>query len=46
MFEQDLRDEELEYYSDEAQAERHFEDSKKPAPNKELALLFNILSYL
>lgn len=29
MFEQDLRDEELEYYSDEAQAERHFEDSKK-----------------
>ena len=29
MFEQDLRDEELEYYSDKAQAERHFEDSKK-----------------
>lgn len=29
MFEQDLRDEEQEYYSDEAQAERHFEDSKK-----------------
>lgn len=29
MFEQDLRDEELEYYSDKAQAERHFEDNKK-----------------
>lgn len=27
MFEQDLRDEELEYYSDEAQAERHFENN-------------------
>lgn len=27
MFEQDLRDEELEYYSDEAQAERHFKNN-------------------
>lgn len=27
MFEQDLRDEELEYYSDDAQAERHFKNN-------------------